>query len=397
MKTDPRILPAEDIDRARTVLVDAHSLAALVKDLTQPTVANFSLVELTSDYAGRKLANVIQSIVLYETLVVDSLLFQIYSDVHIATEFFPQIIRGVYLRPMIREKIGAVVGNIARLETVGRPPPGISPQEWSIWQFQDGSEKPLMDKLADVVPDLIPPQYERDEEIQRYLEWNGSIPAGLPLCCTNSMMTLGRAHYYLELSRELGIPLSADPIRSRYFSVLFDTLGAPINIGEPERVVAYFEEKVLRTAIEEAKGLIPVHTLDLSIPAVTEYVVGYARQKQCSLYKATLEVRESKNATRFREWCARYVSLSGQGRAAAVEKVKLAKELQRVCDIWKNDINEEVKYKSRKLSLGEIPYIGAVLKALNMHEVSIKDRVIRPVKPYSYFLFLNDLLQLPKQ
>ena len=49
-----------------------------------------------------------------------------------------------------------------------------------------------MDRMDEVVPDLIPPEYQDDEEILRLYNRNTPLTAIIPLCCRNSMMTLGR-------------------------------------------------------------------------------------------------------------------------------------------------------------------------------------------------------------
>lgn len=393
MRIDERILPTEKLERSGTVLVDAHSLQTLARELVEPYVPVFNASAFTQ-YGGVTLANVIQNIVLYDRLVVDSLLFQVSSSVSTACELFPDVIRGVYVRNQVRMKIGHIVDFIAFPDSVSEPPAGISDQEWRHWQLQDSSEKPLMDHMDNVVQDLIPPEYQNDPEVLRRINRDKPITAYMPLCCTNSMMTLGRAHFYLELARELGLPLSADPIRSKYFKVLFEKFSYDIQQGAPEKLVAFFEERVLEDPIKEAQGIISV---DLSIPPVAELVLNYAKRKKCSLYAATLEVRESNNAKRFREWCAKFVSLGFQERAGAKEQIEMLDDLKQACEVWRKDVREEVEYKTRKLNLENLPYIGVVLKALNMHEREpIRDPIVRPNKRYSYFLFLNDLLRPPQ-
>jgi len=395
MITDARIISVEKLDRAKTVLVDAGSLSTLANVLTEPSVPTFDLLMLT-ERGGPTLANIIQNIVLYDTIIVDSLLFEetVGSDISTASELFPNVIRGIYLRWGVRKKIGKTVQEIALLDN--GPPSGISQEEWIKWQWQESSEIPLMDKMRDVVPTLLPPDYENDPEERRLSEEMGpQFHAGIPLCCFASMMTLGRAHFYLELARELGVPLSADPCRSRYFEILLSNFKDALKKGVPEKTVAFFEGKVLIAPVDESEGLISV---DLSVPAVAELVVNYAKLKKCSLRTATMEVRESKNAVKFREWCRRFASLEGQGRAAAKEQTEMVAELKQVCETWRNDVREEVEYKTRKLNLEKIPYIGQVLKALNMHElVTIRDPVLIPKRQYSYFLFLNDLLRPPNK
>lgn len=391
MKPDERITSVERLERAGSVLVDAHSLYALANVLLETSVPTFD-DSVFVQTGGPTLANVIQNVVLYDRLVVDSLLFEVNSDVSRACELFPGVIQGVYLRNDVREEIGRIVASIASLDSVGEPPDGISSQEWVQWQRQDSSEIQLMDQMGDVAPELIPPEYANDPEILRRYNRKKPLRAMLPLCCTNSMMTLGRAHFYLELARSIGIPLSADPIRSGYFKVLLEKVKYNLRQGTPEKILAQFEEEVLKAPIDESNALVSV---DLSIPAVAELVLNYAKRKRCSLHSATLEIRESDSAKRFREWCARFVSLGSEGRVGAKEQLEMLSEFKRACEIWRKDVKEDVRYKTRTLNFEKIPLLGIVLKALNMHERSIHDPILRPGKKCSYFLFLNDLLRRP--
>jgi len=388
MKTDSRIIPTEKIDVNRTVLVDAHSLKTIPKYLIDDNVPSFEISEFT-EYGAPSLSNIIQNIILYDKIIVDSILFQINSDLSIACELFPDTIFGVYLRPMVRSKIGTIVQNIARMEW-GQPN-WFPKEDWIFWQIQESSEIQLMDKLDSVVPDLIPREYEHDEEILSFIE--KGIEGDMPLCCTNSLMSLGRAHYYLELSRELGVPLSADPIRSKYFEILLESIKDPISKGTPEVIIAYFENTVFDEVKKQLKNII---SLDFSIPAVTELAVNYAKIKKCSLKNAVVEIRNSKNAINFREWCSRLFSLDRSGRYAIIEQKEMFKELGNACEIWKNDVRNFVDYKVRKLSFEKIPMAGEILKAFNMQQIEVKDPVIMgKIKKHSYFLFLNDLLRKP--
>jgi hypothetical protein len=108
------------------------------------------------------------------------------------------------------------------------------------------------------------------------------------------MNTLGRAHYYLELSSWLKIPLAADPIRSRYFEILFKRLNTKSEQGVPEKVISYFDQAILGKDGSEIGNRFSV---DLSLPPVAEYVANYAQLKRCTLYDAVMEVRNSKHVT----------------------------------------------------------------------------------------------------
>jgi hypothetical protein len=379
IKADPRVISAENVDRTRTVLVDTHSISTANRLLKQTAAPNFDF----SYDEGKTLANFIQALVLYETIVVDSILLgsSSYYDIELALDLFPGIIRGVYLRDPDRHRIGHVV----QQATSGWDdlPPGMSNEDWALLQSQTASEKPLLDTISKSIVHHVPPDLENDAEV---IHWSEDEVL-LPFCVLASTRTLSRAHYYLELASELGVPLVVDPVRSRYFDLLFRQVKKNLK-DAPEKIIARFDSAVFQPAVEE--DLISVN---LSIPPVVEHVLRLAKKKRASLRDAILEVRESKHARDFRNWCSVFVSHAEGGRPGAKKQSEMLKEVDEVCRMWRDDEQEGVKYITRKLNLEHLPRIGGVLKAFNMHEtITIKDPVLRPKKKYSYFLFLNDLL-----
>jgi hypothetical protein len=387
LKADARLLASKNIDKSRTVLMDTHSLHVLIHTVLGKTIPS-TVVGGGRDVYGPILANAIQSLVLHGCIVVDSLLFQLYPDIWAAYELFPGAVRAVYIDPDIRFKLGQLVDSVTQMyEPSFDAPVGLSVETWTALVGDGIHEKVLMDQIAsNIHQDLVPPGYEKDAR----LDLRARDKVFLPHCVCRSQRTLPRAHFYLELARELGIPLAVDPARSQYFSVLTKSLKNSFRESTPEKMIAKFESMTLEWDIEELHGLVSV---DVSIPPVAEYVYRYAQSKRCTLHEAILEVRESRHAVDFREWCARFLSLEDAGRAGAKEQIEMFGELKNVCETWKKDIKEDSVYKSRKLNLEKVPFLGGALKALNMHEgFTIKDPIIRPTKQNSYLLFLNDLL-----
>ncbi|MGL4620822.1 MAG: hypothetical protein ACRCZS_17460 [Chroococcidiopsis sp.] len=469
MPTDNRVIPQDKIDLTRSLLVDAHSLKAL--PFTQDYSSTLSISESNLrarihnelEY-GLALANIIQNIVLYDTVIADSLLLQTEPGVQEAFNLFPGIIKGAYLEGQLRHEIGRRVYTVVPIWDINKRPRIISDEHWNHIQLLENRAKPLMDRMTKVVPNLVPPEFEQDDRRQwqlMKLERDAKETAdpfltsyeNLPDCCVSSSTGLARTHYYLELARELSIPLSVHPIRSSYFEALtgeyqkeyeeyslkakkeaessktefaekgnvqgdkniFQRISGMIKqrnpkdisdekwkeliaktrqideMNEREKIVAYAEDVILKDAIEESGAPI---SLKLTIPAVAELVMSYAAQKVCPIHEAVIEVRQSKNATKFREWCQIYTEASMKGRPGIKEQTELFKEFKNVCEIWQHDIREEVDYKTRKITLEKIPIIGGTLQSLNMDKLSVRDRVLVPRKNVSYFLLLNDLYRL---
>jgi hypothetical protein len=126
-------------------------------------------------------------------------------------------------------------------------------------------------------------------------------------------------------------------------------------------------------------------SVDLSIPPVAELVLRFAKKKRCSLREATLAIRDSEHARAFRNWCSIFASHTEDGRPGAKKQIEMIAQLDDVCRMWRENVNEGVQYKTRKLNLEHLPKIGGVLKALNMQEAfTIKDPILLPKKEHSY-------------
>ena len=54
-------------------------------------------------------------------------------------------------------------------------------------------------------------------------------------------------------------------------------------------------------------------------------------------------------------------------------------------------MNEEVKFRKRKINLSKIPIIGDLFQAFGVKKIEIKDPILFPSKPH--LIFLNDLYQ----
>lgn len=408
MKIDSIVIPHNKLDKTSSLLVDAHSLKALelilLYERNQYDFSNLikspDQLYSSGDYLTWNnmlaLANVVQNMVLYDTIIVDSLLFQAEGAVRATCELFPDIIKGIYLSYDFRYNIGQRVSSVSspNLDRSLKPA-GVSEEHWLKMQAVESHAKVLMDKMTHVVPDVVPSEYEGEqllESMVRMAEREPLMNQNLPDCCVNSSATLARTHYYLELARELEVPLSTHPIRSNYFEILVEKYKKSLRMGEPESIVNYFDKKVLREPVEESE--MPI-SLNLTIPPIAELVLNYADKHNCEINDAVMEVRQSENAIKFRDWCKNYVALSSKGRSATKEKTALFEEFKKVCETWKNDVKEEVDYKTRKINLESVPVVGGILKALNMNEVTIKDPVLHTQKKFTYFLLLNDLYRDP--
>jgi hypothetical protein len=159
----------------------------------------------------------------------------------------------------------------------------------------------------------------------------------------------------------------------------------------PERVVDDFASRI-KPPVDA------IVSFDLPIPPVPEYVLRLAKAQRISLYEATMEVRNSTNASNFRDLCATLFNLGEEGGLHAQDEYNtVMKDFATFCEAWARDASEGVDYRIRTLQLGDIPIIGWILKVAGMDERMVRDPVITPDTNYRYFLFLNDLLRSPRQ
>ena len=249
LKPDDRLVGIERVDHARSVLIDNHSLTMLSSDFEDLEVAlTLKPRDFVANPGGAWLAHIIQTFVLYDTVLVDSVLFEVAPAVCRAYKLFPDAVRGVFILDSARDRVEQRV-NAAVPRALDRPmdlPVGT----WHRWMQLDSSEKPLLDRLHENPPCLIPPEYVGDSELIRKLERERPMWAGFSGACRNSMMTVARAHFYLELARELVLPLNIDPVRATYLKSLVVANEAAFARNVPEKVVDRFAAR-MRTTEED--------------------------------------------------------------------------------------------------------------------------------------------------
>src|SRR5208337_3560674 len=128
--------------------------------------------------------------------------------------------------------------------------------------------------------------------------------------------SLERTHFYLELSRALGVYLSPHPKRAEYFKRTVRETFGPKN---------RFAADVVEFVDKNMRGSKSDYFLNArwDLPPVAEYVLRVADNRDMDLVSAILEVRESKHAQAFRRWCEEMSGTLRQGRGsmAAAQRV----------------------------------------------------------------------------
>ena len=385
---EPRanVLSVEQVRCTPTVLTDATSLQEFDR-LADPDFAVPMRPWCVSDAGFTIQYGILQSLVLHEQIVVDSLLIPSHSDVGQALALCPEVIRGVYLPFYVRERIGQRLERFVTAD-LGLDT-GLDAKEFQEFRFADGFEQNRYEEASTQETRLVPTNYSGDPFIQRF---KNGVPRDVPSVLVRSSSSFGRAHFYAELARELQIPLAADPHKCRYLKRAIGRNGANALYNVASEVVREFDEQVNEGLEEESDGLI---SHDLAIPAIAEYILGFAQKYKMPLLRAALEIRNSENAKQFRAWCGRLTAALAEGRSGTQEQQKLLKELRTVTDAWSKDVDELVKYETRKVALDKIPVVGGLLKATSLANWKVHDPILEPSKPVAYLLFLNDLLRPP--
>ena len=387
---EPRdnVLSVEQVRCTPTVLTDATSLQRFDR-MADPEFALAMRPWCVSDAGFTIQYGILQSLVLHEQIVVDSVLIASHSGVGQALALCPEIIRGVYLPFYVRTRIGQRLQRFVTAD-LGLDT-GLDVKEFREFRFADEFEQDRYEEASTQETRLVPLNYSSDPFIQRF---KNGVPGDVPSVLVRSSSSFGRAHFYAELARELQIPLAADPHKSRYLQRTIGRNGANALYNVASEVVREFDEQVNDHLEKESGGLV---SHDLAIPALAEYILGFAQKNQMPLLRAALEIRNSKNAEQFRVWCGRLTAALAEGRSGTQEQQKLLKELQKVTEAWSKDVDEFVKYETRKVALDKIPVIGGLLKATALSDWKVKDPILEPSKPVSYLLFLNDLLRPPRR
>jgi hypothetical protein len=165
-----------------------------------------------------------------------------------------------------------------------------------------------------------------------------------------------------------------------------------------------FSEKIMqcvnRTAIsvinqydqrfsESASGI--VSNINIKIPPVVEHVFYLSKTKNITISDSINYIRNSKNATRFRKY---FDSLDDELRDLTPRKKlpiyqRLFREIDSLSNTWLLDMDEEVKYRTRRINLTKLPIAGKVFETVGIGNLSIPDPIIFPSSPH--LLFINDL------
>lgn len=195
----------------------------------------------------------------------------------------------------------------------------------------------------------------------------------------HSHLGVERTLVYYETAAAVGVPLVLHP--ERYNEALAINRACCDAYDSVREVLQKtFDEPVRRQL--ESLGL----SHDIVVPPLVYRLVELAGKENISILDAARRVKESANATAFREWLATIqLSLSQGTMGGKVEALRMLKELERVASIWAEelDVKSGVTYKRRELRLSWIPRIGGLLDL--MDKKTVRDPILNR-KGYLMFI-----------
>jgi hypothetical protein len=156
----------------------------------------------------------------------------------------------------------------------------------------------ISNDMSNILEDLLSLRWNiKDKHLRRYLDEMDTNPMGLwPML--KVYLNFFRIIYYYNLSRYLEVNYSPHPLRNKIWS---DKKYIPLIAKD---IISFFDKNVRQKAIIENLDVFPSLNIDLSIPVIYKYITKNARSTK-DLFHTALEIRESEEARRFREFCAK--------------------------------------------------------------------------------------------
>jgi len=203
---------------------------------------------------------------------------------------------------------------------------------------------------------------------------------GIPRSLANTNDSLGRALFYLEVSRALRTPCSLSGGKSLWLSTIRETILPTVH----EKIAQLIDNE-----IKKAVGELIAAGPDLPCGPVAEMVLRDSIFKKEPLSATAIRIREEDtDAKDYRQLLAELRMEIDKGRFGWKRVGEIMKQLKRVAEIWSSsqDFRLEVSRKKRTLKLDKLPLIGDLLSFASMDEVEIRDVLLN--KPPGYLAFI---------
>jgi len=414
IEIDHRLSSIASIDKTRAALVSATSLMAVARTLANNQIPDADLERLLLDPNGMTLANIIQTLVVHETVYADSILFDRHSDLDWAEKQLPGVVRRLFVPPKMRTEIAKT------MDAISQTAPDFyqmdTPRDRLLQVLLDhdiAKEKPLLDELTEEKhPSLrVPPDTVIDADLEDQALFWTELGLQLPDDVLASTPTAARLYFYLELAQRTGLPFAVDPGRSKYLAGALDHAGTALASDTPAKLLKIFDDLMVSPERIEAWRKEGLRQTDVKIPPVAEYVVRTARQRQQGLLDALTDIRMSKAAREFREMCAQVRALREDGGTAALlGRDRMIDELKALGKKWAENCGPVTDYRVRQINIAEIasnvfdaiPGLGAIGKVvkqlltnMELDKLRLTPEIFWKRPKLKCELFLTDLYRAP--
>jgi hypothetical protein len=314
--------------------------------------------------------NLIQSLIIYERLVVDGFVLANDEDSMAVAKLFPQVVKALYLTDEERIRVGDLVGHERPfLGALVSSHPEL--KEPDLWAARLDFDKDLFDHFERSLPARV-----KDADRKRNGE---ALTLDIPYWLARSDEHVPRTYFYAILAKAFRIPYAPHPYRCPILKVFVEK-----QIDAARDTILRFDRLIGQVGQELARTF-SGYDIALDIPPVAQYVV-HTTEHRHDLVERILEVRGTKHARDFRAWCAELQAALAAGRPGLADAQRLYAELEKACDLWSKDLRDQVAYKRRKLK------ISSVLKLLGVEsEFEVKDPILFG-GAFKHLLFLNDLV-----
>jgi len=356
------------------VIIDATTLFAAGR--TTPIILEHGLLHARRNCTKAEIAgtlSLIQSLVIHDSVWVDALtLARSENSSSVASQLAPFIngfiVTDSELYKRVYDDVDALRGKLFA--------ESISNHEVDLVSVEE------LDRQYQHPHDVVSPPADCRKSESIVFVYDGGrrhlLMEEIPIQLADSNSGIARTFFYLTLSADLNHPYMPHPDRSLLISRLCSKSAPyqPID-NVAEQVVKHFDSTVLEQLREGSLRF----EFPNDIPPVADHVLRRCK-KQSDLIPAIAEAR--KQAGEFRSWCMELEDAYRSGRPGVTRVQRMSRLLDKALNKWKSDVDEGVKYETRKVSF---PILEKFVK-IDV-DWTIKDRVLW--SRYKPLLFLNSL------
>lgn len=325
------------------VLIDNFSLLLAEPFLTNPPhKIDYEIL--------KQAATLLESIILYERLIVDPLLPNIQMDG--VSDHYTKVKRVIDTLPsgIINYLDFSLPQKLILLDSVKTTFPDLGFNwEWFLKKFDYGQDESIEKR-------------EHKESIERFL-----IAIGMQASRIDSKEIPYELHYfrnsgdiakhvyYTTLSSFIGIPYIPNYHRALLYKAMLTAHNNPefaqkilaenFFSGKPDitaaqaAILQYFEQNVIKPTDKLINSVLPWQGITSPMPPLLSRILTVSKKKNCTILDATLSLRASAEATAFRKWCAEITEAYETSDRKSL--FKLLRGFISECDRWSKDLGAD--------------------------------------------------------